>query len=113
MLLTILGFQQLEVEDCFEIEERDMGSDFLLPSLEKMTLNNLPKLRSICVNGLMEWHSLKELEIYGCPSLSRLPLGKDNASNLRSIKTEKDWWDKLQWQRPEVKEHFEEYCTFR
>ncbi|KAH7852930.1 hypothetical protein Vadar_031093 [Vaccinium darrowii] len=112
-MLTILGFQQLEVEDCFEIEERDMGSDFQLPNLEKVTLNNLPKLRSICTNGSMEWPKLKELEICGCPSLSRLPLGKDNASNLRSIKTDKAWWDKLQWQQPEVKEYFEEYCTFR
>lgn len=109
----IQGLQQLEVEDCFEIEEIVMGSDFLLPSLEKMTLNNLPKLRSICANESMEWRSLKELEIHGCSSLSRLPLGKDNASNLRSIKTDKDWWDKLLWQQPEVKEHFEEYCTFR
>ncbi|KAE9446426.1 hypothetical protein C3L33_21674, partial [Rhododendron williamsianum] len=112
LVQTNLGIQQLEVEDCFEIEEIIMGSDFLLPNLEKMTLNNVPKLRSICANESMEWHSLKELEIHGCPRLSRLPFGKDNALNLRSIKTDKVWWDALQWQQHEVKEHFEQYCTF-
>lgn len=83
------------------------------PNLEKMTLNNMPELRSICGNESLEWHSLKELEIYGCPELRRLPFGKDNALNLRSIKTDKDWWDVLQWHQHEVKEHFEQYCTFR
>ncbi|THG09691.1 disease resistance protein At4g27190-like [Camellia sinensis] len=119
LVQQLSGIQQLEVEDCFEIEEivmefENTGMDpFVLPNLEKMTLHNMPKLRSIWANESLEWHSLKELEIRGCPNLSRLPFNKENALNLRSIKSEQDWWNALQWQRNEVKEHFQQYCTFR
>ncbi|PSS19422.1 Disease resistance protein [Actinidia chinensis var. chinensis] len=112
------GIQLLEIEDCFGIEEiimesEDIGLDtHVLPNLEKMKLYNMPNLRSICANESFKWKSLKELEIHGCPRLNTLSFTMNNASNLRSIKTEQDWWDALQWQHHEVKEHFQQYCTF-
>ncbi|XP_028059930.1 probable disease resistance protein At5g47260 [Camellia sinensis] len=96
LVQQLSGIQQLEVEDCCEIEEiimefENTGTDpFVLPNLEKITLHNMPKLRSICANESLEWHSLKQLEIHGCPNLSRLPFNRENALNLRSIKSEQD-----------------------
>uniref|UniRef100_A0A5B7A169 Putative NB-ARC domain-containing disease resistance protein isoform 1 n=1 Tax=Davidia involucrata TaxID=16924 RepID=A0A5B7A169_DAVIN len=107
--------QSLEIEDCSEIEEIILEAEIdanlpVLPELKKLTLVNLPKLKSIYANESLEWPSLEELEISKCPTLHKLPFNKDNAVKLNSIKAEKVWWEALQWQNEEVKQLLQKSC---
>ncbi|KAK2998455.1 hypothetical protein RJ639_023963 [Escallonia herrerae] len=111
--------QHLEIEGCFEIEEVIMKNDnaglepCALPKLQEVIFLDMPNLRSIWVDESLEWPCLERLEILRCPSLKRLPFSNANAPKLSYISTEQDWWEALQWQRHEVKEQFQQYCTFR
>ncbi|KAK2999544.1 hypothetical protein RJ639_024649 [Escallonia herrerae] len=85
----------------------------VLPRLVDLILLDLPGLTSIWSDDSLEWPSLERLQVRGCPRLDKLPFSQQNAMKLRSIETEKDWWQALQWQTQEVKERFLPYHTDR
>ncbi|KAK2993058.1 hypothetical protein RJ640_024932 [Escallonia rubra] len=111
--------QHLEIEDCIGIVQVINQNDIAgqtscaLPKLQEVKLLDMPNLSSIWVDESLEWPCLERLEILRCPSLKRLPFSNTNAPKLSCISTEQDWWEALQWQRQEVKEQFQQYCTFR
>ncbi|CBI20159.3 unnamed protein product, partial [Vitis vinifera] len=91
------------------------------PNLQSLTLENLPKLKSIW-KGTMTCDSL-QLTVWNCPELRRLPLsvqindgsGERRASTppLKQIRGEKEWWDGLEWNTPHAKSIFEPFTTFQ
>ncbi|KAK5786749.1 hypothetical protein PVK06_041392 [Gossypium arboreum] len=75
------NLEQLEVSNCHQLEEiiasEERGRvtmEFCLPRLKKMTLRDLPELKSICsVDAKMICESLERLEVKNCPKLKRMP----------------------------------------
>ncbi|CDP04668.1 unnamed protein product [Coffea canephora] len=79
------------------------------PRLKKLTLQHLPKLRSIC-EGIIICDSIENIRVIGCKNLARMPLsfssidGQPNPSPpLRAVEIlneELEWWKLLQWKDP-------------
>ncbi|KAK2990707.1 hypothetical protein RJ640_012520 [Escallonia rubra] len=111
--------KHLEIEKCDIVEEIIMESQNtglgprVLPQLIELVLVDVPQLRSIWSDDSLEWPSLERLRVRGCPRLDKLPFSQQNAVKLRSIETEENWWQALQWQTQEVKERFQPYHTDR
>ncbi|KAK2973972.1 hypothetical protein RJ640_013533 [Escallonia rubra] len=109
--------QHLEIEKCDRVEEIIMESENtglglrVLLRIVGLILLDLPQLRSIWSDDSLEWPSLERLLVHGCPRLDKLPFSQHNAMKLRSIETEENWWQALQWQTQEVKERFQRWQT--
>ncbi|KAF7844551.1 putative disease resistance protein [Senna tora] len=81
-------------EDIAAAETERVRRD-LFSSLTVLHLQYLTKLRSICRIALL-FPCLKEIEVIGCPNLTKLPLDSQSAvKNLKHIKGEPSWWDQL------------------
>ncbi|TYI24352.1 hypothetical protein ES332_A06G228200v1 [Gossypium tomentosum] len=66
--------------------------------LESLYLIELPKLKSIYRDAL-PFPCLTRIGINGCIELKKLPLNSDSAKgNLLSIKGDKFWWAKVEWE---------------
>ncbi|KAJ7946532.1 Disease resistance protein [Quillaja saponaria] len=98
------GLKKLTIQDCYEIEElitEPEGTEtecIVLTKLETLALINLPKLNTVCLNNSLMWPSLEVLKVHGCPELKTLPFSKDNATSLRFIRGQQEWWN--QFKRP-------------
>ena len=103
MIQQLSKLEDLRVEECDQIEEIIMESENnglesnQLPRLKTLTLLNLKTLTSIWGGDPLEWRSLQVIEISKCPKLKRLPFNNDNATKLRSIKGQREWWEALEW----------------
>ncbi|KAE9446797.1 hypothetical protein C3L33_21303, partial [Rhododendron williamsianum] len=80
-ILQLREIRYLKIEKCDEVEdiipEADaVGNLSVLPKLEELILLDMAILSSICAIESLEWPSLEKLEIFGCPSLCRLPFNK-------------------------------------
>ncbi|CAH8389729.1 unnamed protein product [Eruca vesicaria subsp. sativa] len=74
--------------------------------LEFLTLKNLGNLKSIYWDPLV-FGKLKEIDVKGCPKLTRLPLDSRSALNKNVvIKGEEEWLKKLRWEDRATKERF-------
>ncbi|KAJ9174775.1 hypothetical protein P3X46_013381 [Hevea brasiliensis] len=79
LIQQLCKLQHLEVEDCEGIEEIIIEAENnglesrALPSLKKLILLNLPRLRSIWIDDSLEWPSLERTVIAMCPLLERYP----------------------------------------
>ncbi|KAK2644679.1 hypothetical protein Ddye_019874 [Dipteronia dyeriana] len=115
LLSELKNLEQINVGQCKEMEELIAADDDdndneersqLLPKLERLSLIDLPKLKSIAsCNGVMVCDSLQEIVIWGCPQLKRLPIylpidekGKPSPlPTLNKITVERKWWEALEW----------------
>ncbi|XP_056162720.1 probable disease resistance protein At4g27220 isoform X2 [Syzygium oleosum] len=110
--------QHLSVEECYEIEEIILETENscldsrTLPSLKKVVLHDLPKLRSIAPDDLLIWPSLERVDIASCPSLLKLPFTEKNAVNLRFIDVEQSWWSALAWRDDAIEQRLRSFCNF-
>ncbi|XLS91596.1 hypothetical protein HN51_067604, partial [Arachis hypogaea] len=89
--------QKLEIHICMELEElivTEIGEE-VLPKLEVLLLDNLPRFLFICTNTILRRSSLEQVNVYRCPLLKFLPFCKDKETNLRSIRGEQGWWNEL------------------
>ncbi|GKV32102.1 hypothetical protein SLEP1_g40730 [Rubroshorea leprosula] len=77
-----------------------------MQNLEILELLDMAQLRTISEATSLAWSQLKELHIYKCPELKRLPFKKVNAKELKLIKGEQAWKDALEWENNEIKENF-------
>ena len=91
--LYVMGCESLEETIASEIEE----AAEIFSNLEKVYFHDLPKLKSICGRA-MPFPSLRDITVRRCKSLRKLPLSTESATSLKSIKGERDWWDKLDWE---------------
>ncbi|KAK3188596.1 hypothetical protein Dsin_028157 [Dipteronia sinensis] len=119
LLSELKNLEQIDVGQCKEMEELIAVDDDdddddddneersqLLPKLKRLSLIDLPKLKSITsCNGVMVCDSLQEIVIWGCPQLKHLPIylpideeGKPSPPPaLNKITVERKWWEALEW----------------
>jgi disease resistance protein RPS2 len=120
-LEEIIGGASDEVEEEAEEEivEAGMGTT-IFPKLRLLLLRSLPKLKTICSSSnVIVCDTLQEILIRDCPKLKRLPLslcltnGKLSSppSSLK-IQTDKEWWELLEWDHPDMKNALEPLCQF-
>ncbi|KAJ7967961.1 Disease resistance protein [Quillaja saponaria] len=84
--------QKLTIKVCLGIEE------LVLPKLETLVLDGMPNLKNICINSSLACpSSLEVLKISRCPQLKSLPFRKKNATSLRFIRGEQEWWNEMDW----------------
>ncbi|KAK3132774.1 hypothetical protein QOZ80_6AG0527540 [Eleusine coracana subsp. coracana] len=69
------------------------------PHLKRIHLHELPMLQGICGSGRIYAPKLESIKIRGCWSLMHLPI-LDN--NVVECDCEKEWWDRLQWDRMDI-----------
>ncbi|GKU99894.1 hypothetical protein SLEP1_g12673 [Rubroshorea leprosula] len=89
----------------------DSGDSGAMPNLEVLELVDMKKLETICADESLAWPKLKELRIYRCRKLKRVPFDKENATGLKLIKGEQAWWDNLS--NEEFIEHFKSFGILR
>ncbi|KAI9099635.1 hypothetical protein K1719_024640 [Acacia pycnantha] len=106
--------RELDVESCWSIEEVIKGEivleedekDTIFPSLEVLTLDGLPNLRSI-YERVLSFPSLRSIEVSDCENLKKLPFDSNSAkAKLRRIRGDQEWWDNLEWDDPGTKATF-------
>ncbi|GLT96097.1 hypothetical protein SLE2022_137440 [Rubroshorea leprosula] len=101
--------------DLEEGEERgDIIKKLILPKLNKLSLEGLPALKSICSRkAVMVCDFLEFITISDCKGLRRIPLSLplvDNAQpspppSLKEIKAiQEEWWESLEWDHPNAKD---------
>jgi disease resistance protein RPS2 len=108
-------------EEAEEIEETGMGSNVIFPKLRKLSLLDLPELKTICSssNVIVSDSPLQLIYIFRCPKLKRLPLslrlanGQPSSppSSLR-IDIKKEVWELLEWDNHDTKNVLEPHCWF-
>ncbi|KAJ7968476.1 Disease resistance protein [Quillaja saponaria] len=121
LLLNLGNLEEITVRDCsnmeylMEGEEESNGpvAESNFPKLQRLRLENLPKLRNI-YNGVVLCDSLRSIEVRDCNSFKRLPLALTLGAvdtrqqllappTLEEIKGSKHWWESLEWNQPGAK----------
>ncbi|GKV15059.1 hypothetical protein SLEP1_g25861 [Rubroshorea leprosula] len=127
-LELLQAFQNLEeiyVIECEQMEEiiassdSDASSDkFTFPKLRRLSLRNLPELKSICsAKGVMVCDSIEQIRIIKCRELKRIPVQLpllDNGQpspppHLKEINVKKEWWESVEWDHKNLLQPFLEY----
>ncbi|XP_059443591.1 disease resistance protein At4g27190-like [Corylus avellana] len=97
------NLQVIKVRHCFWLGElfthhymQYMAPDTVVPKLRILELERLPKLGTLCRNQ-ETWPLLEQVHVSGCDLVRKLPLTDQNAENLKEIKGESRWWNKLEW----------------
>ncbi|XP_049399432.1 disease resistance protein RPS2-like [Solanum stenotomum] len=109
------NLEKLELENCSMLEEiivtdaeneeiiQENNGEVVLPSLQKLRLVSIPRLRSIC-RGPMICDSLTTIEVVECPELKILPffleMRQQLAASLKQIKGSRSWWQALRRKHP-------------
>ncbi|KAK4558516.1 hypothetical protein RGQ29_008019 [Quercus rubra] len=122
------NLEQIRVYDCEQLEEIIGGAEEeeakeiveIFPRLRNLTLQFLPKLKTICSSSnVILCDSLNCIKIYACPKLERLPLSLHLIDGERSsppsslrIKIENEWWELLEWDDHDMKMVLEPLCQF-
>ena len=110
--------EELHVEDCESIElvlHHDHGAYEIVEKLDIFSrlkclkLNRLPRLKSIYQHPLL-FPSLEIIKVYDCKSLRSLPFDSNTSNNnLKKIKGETNWWNRLRWKDETIKDSFTPY----
>ncbi|KAK7302710.1 hypothetical protein RJT34_13606 [Clitoria ternatea] len=94
------------------------AAKILLPKLQKLRLEFMPKLKEIYSEFIGFPCSV---HVLSCDALKRLPFDLDDAVGLHQqlleIRGTKYWWDSLEWDEPAVKQimqaYFLEWCQIK
>ncbi|KAJ9692227.1 hypothetical protein PVL29_011343 [Vitis rotundifolia] len=95
-------------EECgdSEIEQQNPS---IFSRLVELRLIDLPNLKSIYRRAL-PFPSLKEIRVFRCPNLRKLPLNSNSATNtLKIIGGKSSWWEELEWEDDNLKGTFTPY----
>ncbi|XP_027171987.1 probable disease resistance protein At4g27220 [Coffea eugenioides] len=89
----------------------------ILPKLRRLRLNRLPQLKNIC-KAAMICNSIKEIIIFDCPKVKRLPLFPPTINGLPSlpstlckIRGDIELWESLEWDNPCAKNALDPFFT--
>lgn len=115
LVQQLKNLEELELESCSMLEEiivseavneetiQENNGEVVLPSLQKLRLVSIPRLRSIC-RGPMICDSLTIIEVVDCPELEILPffleLRQTLVDSLKQIKGSRGWWRTLERNHP-------------
>ncbi|XP_007030033.2 PREDICTED: probable disease resistance protein At4g27220 [Theobroma cacao] len=80
MVQSLVQLKIVEIANCEMMEEvvvaeEEKVSKMMFPKLERLSLNNLPKLTRFCSESLIEFSSLSELFLGSCPCLKMFVSG--------------------------------------
>ncbi|GKV15114.1 hypothetical protein SLEP1_g25914 [Rubroshorea leprosula] len=125
---ALQNLEEIRVIYCFQMEEiitssdSDASSDkFTFPKLRRLSLRNLPQLKSICsAKGVMVCDCIEKIEICRCRELKRIPvqlplLDNGQPSPLlhpREIELDRDakeWWESVEWDHKKLLQPFLKY----
>ncbi|MCD9643719.1 40S ribosomal protein [Datura stramonium] len=123
LVKQLKNLEELELESCSMLEEivteaeneediQENSGKVVLPSLRKLSLVSIPRLRSIC-RGPMICDSLTTIQIIDCPELKILPFSLEIRQklvvSLKQIKGRGRWCQALEWNHslvtPEREQH--------
>ena len=119
-LEEIIGEASDEFEE-EEIEEEGMDTTKItLPNLRRLTLWDLPELKTICSsNKVIVCDSPEEIWIRYCPELKRLPLSLPLLNgqlspppSLQHIRESEEWWESLEWDSLDTKKVIQPFVDF-
>ncbi|KAH9714934.1 putative disease resistance protein [Citrus sinensis] len=111
-LVFVPNLKWLRIFDCDDMEEiisvekfeklsevsEMMGELNLFAKLELLELGNASNLKRIYRDHL-PFSQLKEIRIWECPKLKKLPLNSSSAKGRKMvIRGYKEWWEELQWE---------------
>nr|GMC56487.1 disease resistance protein At4g27190-like [Ipomoea batatas] len=106
--------EKVSIDGCMKLTQvfKNTLMDNIVPNLRTLELLTLPALKRIC-NANVSWKSLEQLEVGKCNMLGKLPLGMQSAESIQSILGEQYWWDALQWDSKNFKEHLQPHFKTR
>ncbi|PON40158.1 hypothetical protein PanWU01x14_299250 [Parasponia andersonii] len=98
-------------------EEEEIEATILnIPKLKRLTLRQLPNLKSFCSGrNTIVSSSLESIEVIDCPKLRRIPLlgGEECPASLQKIRVQPSWWDSLDWNHfGHTKVDLQTFCQF-
>ncbi|KAH6781624.1 hypothetical protein C2S51_006917 [Perilla frutescens var. frutescens] len=103
-----------EIEEIFEDEGRADSLTITLPKLQYLSLYFLPRLKNVCKATII-CNSIQEMKMWDCPRLmKKLPLHLDDPPppTLTSIVVEREWWESLEWDNPNLLHHLQFLVKF-
>ncbi|KAH6781641.1 hypothetical protein C2S51_006934 [Perilla frutescens var. frutescens] len=103
-----------EIEEIFEDEGRADSLTITLPKLQYLSLYFLPRLKNVCKATII-CNSIQEMKMWDCPRLmKKLPLHLDDPPppTLTSIVVEREWWESLEWDNPNLLHHLQFLVEF-
>uniref|UniRef100_A0A5B7C944 Putative Disease resistance protein n=1 Tax=Davidia involucrata TaxID=16924 RepID=A0A5B7C944_DAVIN len=102
----------------FNNNNNNAATIFTLPKFKAISLECVPKLKSIC-KGVMACDSIEQIHLIWCPRLKRVPFslplvnGQPSPPHaLRSILTERITWESLDWDHPNAKNVLQPLVTY-
>nr|XP_027060856.1 probable disease resistance protein At4g27220 [Coffea arabica] len=100
-----------------QLTSSDATATVILPKLRCLSLNRLPQLKNVCKVAMI-CDSIKEIKIFGCPKVKRLPLFLPNINGLPSLPNtllqimgDKEWWESLEWDNSCTKNALDPFFT--
>ncbi|XP_027338120.1 disease resistance protein At4g27190-like [Abrus precatorius] len=126
LLLQLVNLEEIRVSHCNSMQDLMCweGGDnihlakILLPKLQKLRLEFMPKLKNI-YSGFISLGSLCCVHVISCDALRRLPFDLDDAVGCFNqqllvppaleIRGTKYWWDSLEWDEPAAKQIMQTY----
>ncbi|KAJ8616934.1 hypothetical protein MRB53_013120 [Persea americana] len=116
-LKNLQNLEHLEIWDCALMEDvvaddRNALTTISLPKLRYIDIAWLPELKSI-FKTTVTCYSLYSIEVFQCPKLKKLPFTTRNISlpTLERICGNREWWDALEWDDPDVKTQLQDRFT--
>eukprot|EP00268_Persea_americana_P042549 TRINITY_DN4260_c0_g1_i4.p1 TRINITY_DN4260_c0_g1~~TRINITY_DN4260_c0_g1_i4.p1 ORF type:complete len:951 (-),score=124.63 TRINITY_DN4260_c0_g1_i4:435-3287(-) len=116
-LKNLQNLEHLEIWDCALMEDvvaddRNVLTTISLPKLWYIDIIHLPELKSI-FKKTVTCYSLYSIEVFRCPKLKKLPFTTRNISllTLERIYGNREWWDALEWDDPDVKAQLQDRFT--
>ncbi|CAA6672457.1 unnamed protein product [Spirodela intermedia] len=109
--LKLYGCSRIEeviVVEEVTVDNVDYQNDSFFPKLKRISLHDLPNLRSICRHPLL-LPSLEEVHVIYCRELKKLPFGLSTAKNIQRIFGKQEWWNGLEWEHEDVRSKFTPY----
>uniref|UniRef100_A0A7N2N3J8 AAA+ ATPase domain-containing protein n=1 Tax=Quercus lobata TaxID=97700 RepID=A0A7N2N3J8_QUELO len=132
--LLLDNLEQINICECKQLEEIIGGAEAsddeveeeakeiveIFPQLRKLTLQYLPKLKTICSSSnVILCDSLNFIKIFKCPKLKRLPLSRhlidgelSSPPSSLQIYIEKERWESLEWDNHDMKMVLQPLCQF-
>ncbi|RWR73015.1 putative disease resistance protein [Cinnamomum micranthum f. kanehirae] len=113
---TVEEIIEIEEEEEMSVASHTHNDRLILPNIKEIYLMFLPELESICRGfSNFEWPSLERIIINECPklkSLSFLSNGTDIvAPALREIYGSISWWEALEWEDNDIKQQLQPFFT--
>ncbi|KAL9344487.1 hypothetical protein Peur_062162 [Populus x canadensis] len=133
LLQNLVNLEVIDVSDCEKMKEiigtideesstSNSITEFILPKLRTLALDDLPELKSICSAKLI-CNSLKEIKVIKCEKLKRMPICLPLLENgqpspppsfRRMEICPEEWWETVvEWEHPNAKDVLRPFVKFR